>query len=167
MIFNSSLIAILLLVSMARVVEVMLGELNARKMLDEGGREFAPRQRLPIFAVYALWLGALAFLTPAHAEPNAPMLAGFALLQGLRWWAIYHLGRHWTARVIAVPLAFKVTTGPYRFLRHPIYLVLMLEIMVLSLAFQQWGAGCFFTGLAALWVRFRMKAESRALQMML
>ncbi|MBI3418675.1 MAG: hypothetical protein HY053_00875 [Proteobacteria bacterium] len=106
-------------------------------------------------------------MTPPNPAPQPFLLGFFALLQITRWWTIAHLGKFWTTRIIAVPLAFRITTGPYRFLRHPIYMVLIFEVMALSLAFRQWGAGCFFTGLTAGWVWLRMRAESRALQMML
>jgi methyltransferase len=168
MTFNLFTLAFIFLTAVMRLGEIVLGEINARRMLkEEGGKEFAPHQRLPIFAVYTVWLAALAVLTPPEEEPNRFFLAVFIGLELTRWWAIKHLGKFWTTRIVIVPLAFKVTTGPYRFLRHPIYAVLVAEIMALSLGFGQVGLGCVFTGLTAWWVHFRMRAESRALQMML
>jgi methyltransferase len=165
--FNIPLLAFIFLTAILRLGEIALGEINARRMLKEGGKEFSPHQRPIIFAVYTLWLGALVFFTQAEAEPNYFFLTIFIALELFRWWAIAHLGKYWTTRIVIVPLAFKVTTGPYRFMRHPIYAVLVSEIMALSLGFGQVGLGCIFTGLTACWVHFRMRAESRALQMML
>jgi methyltransferase len=167
MTFNLITLAAVFLTALMRLGEIALGEINSRKMLNEGGQEFSPHQRYAIFAIYTLWLASLAFFTPPEALPNIFFLTIFAALELFRWWAIAHLGKFWTTRIVIVPLAFKITTGPYRFMRHPIYAVLIAEIMALSLGFGQLGVGCIFTGLTAWWVHFRMRAESRALQMML
>ncbi|HVY12149.1 MAG TPA: isoprenylcysteine carboxylmethyltransferase family protein [Alphaproteobacteria bacterium] len=164
---NPSLLIIIPIVALLRLGEVALGEVNARNMLREGGKEFSSWQRVPIFALYAVWLAALAFFTTPATQPQGFALGLFAALQLLRWWSIAHLGKFWTTRIVIVPLGYKITTGPYRFLHHPIYAVLMGEVMALSLAFDQPAIGCFFTGLTAWWVLIRMRAESRALQMML
>jgi methyltransferase len=150
-----------------RIAEITLGDINAKKLLEMGGREFSPWQRPPIVIAYAVWLGTLLFLTPPTLHPQTPFLILFFMLQAMRWWAIGHLKHYWTTRIIIVPLAWKVTTGPYRVLKHPIYMVLGLEVFALSLAFDQWATACFFGGLTILWIYLRIRAESRALMMML
>lgn len=162
-----ALLVIIALTGLARLGEIALGEKNARILLAENGKEFAPKQRLPIFALYTVWLAALLFLTPASAEISLPFLALFISLQLLRWWGIAHLGKYWTTRIIVVPLSWRIRTGPYRFFSHPIYVALAGEVMALSLAFGAWGVGCFFTGLVALWIFFRIRAENRALSQLL
>jgi len=167
MIINQSLLYIIPAVALARTAEIALGEINARKMLAEGGKEFSPWQRLPIFIAYAAWLAMLAWRTPEHLAPHGFMIGLFFLSQVTRWWAIVHLGGFWTTRIVVVPNASKITSGPYRFVSHPIYGVLIFEVFILSLAFHQLGLGCLFTGITAGWVFLRMRTESRALQMML
>ena len=166
MIINQSLLFILPAVALSRVIEITLGDINARKMLAEGGKEFAPWQRLPIFLAYTLWLAVLVWHT-SPLPPNGFMIGLFFLLQVTRWWAIVHLGKYWTTRIVVVPDAKRITSGPYRFVSHPIYGVLILEVLILSLAFHQFSLGCLFTGITAGWVFLRMRTESRALQMML
>jgi methyltransferase len=145
MILNDKALILIILVALARIVEIGIGEFNARRMLREGGKEYAPWQRPPIFIIYGLWLVSLAVLTPKNAVPHEAMLWVFCLLEVTRWWAIAHLGKYWTTRIIVIPLTFRITTGPYRFMKHPIYIVLLGEVMALSLTFNQWGVGCFFS----------------------
>jgi methyltransferase len=164
---NILLAALILFTAIARIAEIVFGEINARRMLEKGGKEFAKWQRPVIVVIYSLWLGAMLLATPDYQEPRAAFLLIFILMQMLRWWAIAHLKGYWTTRIIIMPLAWKVATGPYRFLKHPVYLVLMTEVVALSLAFDQLAPACFFGGLVMLWLFFRMRAENRALSMML
>jgi methyltransferase len=164
---NHSLLIAVVIVCVLRLAEIILGDINAHRMLRQGGKEFARWQRPVICLIYTVWLAGLLTHTPTHIQPSLFILVLFVALQLTRWWAIAHLGKFWTTRIVIVPLAFKITDGPYRFLRHPIYAVLIAEIMALSLAYQQLGIGCLFTGLTAWWVHVRTRAESRALRMML
>jgi methyltransferase len=164
---NTALLILLPLIGLLRLVEIKLGDKNAAQMLANGGKEFAQYQRWPIFALYTAWLAALLFRTPAQEEISWPFLGLFLVLQFLRGWAIYHLGKYWTTRVIVVPLSTRIRTGPYRFFSHPIYIALAGEVLALSLAFGQWAVGCFFTGLTALWIFYRVRAENRALSQLL
>lgn len=168
MTLNLAALILVIYTGLARLAEIGVGEKNALKMLNEKeGREFSTWQRPPIFLIYALWLAALLWLTPGEQpiEPFALIL--FVLLQALRWWAIAHLKEFWTTRIVIVPLAWKIITGPYRFFRHPIYVALVGEVFALSLVFQQMELAALFGGLTLIWVSVRIRSESRALKMML
>ena len=93
----------------------------------------------------------------------AGVLAGALLAQALRWWAIAALGPRWNVRIVFVPGEAPVTSGPYRFLRHPNYLAVALELFSLPLVGGAWICAALFSALNAglLWVRIR--AEERAL----
>ncbi len=112
MIINSSLLYVIPLVALARAVEIVLGEINARTMLKDGGQEFASWQRLPIFVAYALWLYFIARLTPEYLRPDGFLIGVFFLLEVTRWWAMSHLGKFWTTRIIVIPDATRITSGP-------------------------------------------------------
>ena len=90
-------------------------------------------------------------------------MAGAFLAQGLRWWAVATLGPRWSTRVIVVPGEPPVTTGPYRWLRHPNYLAVVLEMACLPLAWGMWRLALVFSlgNAAILW--FRIRDEERAL----
>ena len=85
-----------------------------------------------IVLLHALWLSGLWFL--GWAQPvSLPWLAVFLVLQLLRVWVLLTLGRRWTTRIIVLPGAPLVANGPYRYVSHPNYLVVVGEIAVLPL----------------------------------
>ena len=98
-------------------------------------------------------------VTMAKAREAAAAL----LAQGLRWWAVTTLGDRWSTRVIVVPRERPVTGGPYRFLRHPNYLAVILEMACLPLAWGMWRLAILFTVGNAVILWFRIREEERAL----
>ena len=152
-----------LLVALQRLAEVGYARRNARRLLAAGGVEHGAGHYPLFVALHAGWLVALFVLVPADAPANWGLLGLYGLLQLGRLWVIASLGRRWTTRVIVVPGAPLVTRGPYRFLRHPNYLVVALEIPVLPLAFGAWHIALAF-GLANLaLLAQRIRVEERAL----
>jgi methyltransferase len=95
-----------------------------------------------------------------------PALGGVVLAQCLRWWCIATLGRQWNTRIVVVPGAGRVTSGPYRRLRHPNYVAVAVEGVCLPLVHTAWVTATIFT-LANAWVmRQRVTAENRALALL-
>ncbi|HET6346370.1 MAG TPA: isoprenylcysteine carboxylmethyltransferase family protein, partial [Myxococcota bacterium] len=92
-----------------------------------------------------------------------PMLAAALAAQGLRYWAIGSLGRRWNVRVIVLPNVPAVTRGPYRFLRHPNYVAVVLEGMAVPLIHGAWWTAVAFTLANALLLRVRIRCEEDAL----
>ena len=85
------------------------------------------------------------------------------LAQGLRWWCITTLGRQWNTRVLIVPGLKRVTAGPYRLFRHPNYMVVVFEGLILPLIHSAWITALVFTLLNALLLRVRLRCEEAAL----
>ena len=83
---------------------------------------------------------------------------------GLRWWCIAVLGRQWSTRIVVVPGLSVVSTGPYRWLRHPNYLAVVVEGFALPLVHSAWVTAAVFTVANAVLLRTRIAAEERALQ---
>ncbi|MFE9172967.1 isoprenylcysteine carboxyl methyltransferase family protein [Streptomyces kebangsaanensis] len=92
-----------------------------------------------------------------------PMLALVALAQALRWWCVTTLGPYWNTRVIVVPGARLVGTGPYRFLRHPNYVAVVVEIAALPLVHSAWLSAAAFTVANAFLLAVRVRCENTAL----
>ncbi len=152
-----------LLVALQRLAEVGYARRNARRLLAAGGVEHGAGHYSLFVALHGAWLVALFVLVPAEAPADWGLLGLYGLLQLGRLWVIASLGGRWTTRVIVVPGAPLVTRGPYRFLRHPNYLVVALEIPVLPLAFGAWQIALGF-GLANLaLLAQRIRIEERAL----
>jgi methyltransferase len=86
-----------------------------------------------------------------------------AICQLFRWWIIKTLGRQWNTRVIIVPGLSRITAGPYRYLKHPNYLVVAVETFVLPLIFGSWRTAVIFSVLNAFMMRVRIRVENDAL----
>jgi methyltransferase len=114
-------------------------------------------------ALHIAWLLAILLTVPSEAGVSVPLLIVFAILQGLRLWVLLSLGRYWTTRVITVPGAPLVRRGPYRFLRHPNYVVVAAEIAVLPLAFRAWAVATVFSALNAALLAWRISLEDQVL----
>lgn len=154
---------IVLLVALQRVVELAVARRNTTRLLAEGGQEHG-KTHYPLFVLlHAAWLLALFFLVPKHVAPNPALLALFVLLQACRIWVVVTLGRYWTTRVITLEGAPLVRHGPYRWLRHPNYLVVILELAVLPLAFDAWEIALAFSALNLPLLAWRIRVEASAL----
>jgi methyltransferase len=160
----SVLHGILLLVAAQRGAELMLAARNARRLREVGAVEIDGRI-YPLFLVlHGGWLVAIATTIPAETAPFWPLVGVFALLQLGRAWVIATLGRRWTTRIILLPDAEPVTSGPYRWCRHPNYLVVAGEIAVLPLAFGAAPIAVIFSLLNAALLARRVQIETAALQ---
>ena len=155
-------IAILAFVTFQRLAELVLARQNTRALLAAGAREYAPGHYRLIVAVHAGWLAALFWLAPGQPI-HWPFLALFVALQLGRVWVIRTLGPRWTTRIIVLPGAPLVTGGPFRFVSHPNYLVVIGEIAVLPLVFGLWEVAALFSVLNAIVLTIRVQAENRAL----
>ena len=155
--------AILGFVLLQRLAELWYARRNTERLLDEGATEHGGEHYPLIVLLHAGWLAALVFATPEDAAVSMPWLAVFGLLQLLRLWVLATLGRFWTTRVISGPRLPLVRGGPYRFLRHPNYVVVAGEIAVVPMIFGLWPVAVVFS-LANLWLmRLRIQVEDRAL----
>ena len=155
-------IVILGLVTLERIAELWLARSNTQRLLAQGAREHAPGHYPPIVAVHAAWLASLWWL--ALARPiDGFWLALFVLIEFARLWVLATLGPRWTTRIIVLPDAPLVRRGPYRFVNHPNYVVVVAEIAVLPLVFGLWEISLLFSVLNAVLLTLRIRAENRAL----
>lgn len=160
---QSPLAWILGLVALQRLAELSLAAVNTRRLLARGAREVG-RRHYPLFVLlHASWLIAIAMVVPIDAQPNWLLVAVFIALQLTRVWVIATLGPYWTTRIITLDGAPLVRRGPYRFVRHPNYWVVVGEIAVLPLAFGAWPIALIWSLLNAALLRHRIGMESQAL----
>ena len=155
-------VAILGFVTLQRLVELRLADRNSSRLLADGAVEFGRAHYPFIIALHMLWLAALWWWAPGRAI-DIPLLVLFALLQLGRVWVISTLGERWTTRIIVKPGATLVRKGPYRFLNHPNYLIVTLEIAVLPLVFGLWRIALLFSLFNAAILAIRIGEENRAL----
>ncbi|MDZ4737498.1 MAG: isoprenylcysteine carboxylmethyltransferase family protein [Rhodospirillaceae bacterium] len=146
-----------------RLAELAYARRNERRLLATGGVEVGRGHYPLIVALHVAWIAAMTAFIPLDTPLRLPWLVAFIVLQALRLWTIASLGRFWTTRVITLPGAALVRRGPYRFLRHPNYLIVAAEIAVLPLAFGAWHLAAIFTIANAALLWWRVRIENAAL----
>lgn len=155
-------------VAAERVAELVVSDRHARWAFASGGVEYG-RRHYPVMAVVhsallvscvaEVWLADRPFLPWL----GWPMLALVVSTQALRWWCVATLGRQWNTRVIVVPGLPLATRGPYRWLRHPNYLAVTIEVAALPLVHTAWVTAVVFTLANAALLSVRIPVEERAL----
>ena len=156
-------LTILSLVVIQRLAELFIAQRNTKRLLDNGGVEVSSGHYPLIVAFHAIWLGGLWYFVWGH-EVLWPWAFAYLVLQAARGWIIAALGSRWTTRIIIVPGETLNTTGPYKYFRHPNYMIVAAEIFILPMVFGLWFyalvTGCI--NLAILY--WRIREEEAALK---
>jgi methyltransferase len=150
-------------VTAERVAELFLAGRNTNRLLKRGAREVASSHYPLIVALHAVWLGGL-WLLAWNRPIEVGWLVPFAAVQILRSWVLTALGERWTTRIVILPGAPLVKAGPYRFLNHPNYAVVVAEIGLLPLVFGLPWFALLFSILNGLVLSIRVTAENAALR---
>jgi methyltransferase len=155
-------VALLALVTAQRLAELAIAKRNTAALLARGAVEHGAAHYPVIVLLHVAWLIGL-WLFAAGLEPSLPLAALYLALQAFRVWTLASIGARWTTRIIVLPGETLVAKGPYRFMRHPNYAVVVAELLVLPLVFGLNVYALVFSlmNLGALAVR--IPAEERAL----
>jgi methyltransferase len=152
---------LLIYVTLQRLVELAIARRNTRKLLDRGAYEAGGAHYPVMVALHATWLVSLWYFGWKH-ELVPVYVVLFVVLQAGRFWVLRTLGQRWTTRIIMTPWAPPVSSGPFRFVRHPNYLVVAFELPSVSLALGLvWHAAVFGT-LNLLMLAWRIRSENAA-----
>lgn len=145
-----------------RLVELLIAQHNRRRLLAAGGVEFGAAHYPLMVILHVAWLAGL-WLFGRDRPVDLDWLSLFVLLQAGRIWVIASLGRRWTTRVIVLPGRAPLAGGPYRYIKHPNYLIVALEIAVVPLALGLPLFALAFTIANAATLALRLRVENRAL----
>jgi methyltransferase len=160
-------VLLIVAVSMERLGELGVSQRNLAWARARGGREHGFGHYPFMVALHiGLLVACLVEATHRSFVPALgwPMLAVVVLAQGLRWWCITILGPRWNTRIIVVPGLPLVGRGPYRWLRHPNYVAVVLEGIALPLVHTAWVTAVIFTvvNTGLLWVRISSENAAMA-----
>ena len=159
-------VALVLVVAAERVVELVVSRRNLAWARAHGGREYGfGHYPFMVFLHTGLLVACLveAGHRPFIPALGWPMFALVLLAQALRWWCITVLGPRWNTRIVVVPGLPLVDRGPYRWMRHPNYVAVVLEGIALPLVHTAWITALVFTVVNAVLLRVRISAENLAL----
>ena len=155
------------LVAVQRLFELVIARRNERRARARGAVERGRGHYPLIVALHTLWLVST-LVEGILRGPDPPAfwpvpLALFLLVQPLRYWALFSLGGRWNTKVLIVPGEKPVRRGPYKYLDHPNYVVVVVEILTFPLIFGAWVTALVFTILNAAILSVRIREENRAL----
>jgi methyltransferase len=156
-------LVILGLVTLSRILELPIAMRNTARLKAAGGYEVASGHYPLIVALHVAWLASLWALA-AQRPISLPLLILFGLVELGRIWVLQTLGPRWTTRIIIVPGETLVARGPYKYLNHPNYAVVVAEIALLPLVFGLWQIALIFSALNAAILTVRIREENRALR---
>jgi methyltransferase len=164
---------LLLVIAVQRISELRLAKRNLDRALRAGGRLVAEPHYWMFFVLHTGWLLAWpleAWWRGGDAGPQLGewwwlFLLGFVAAEGLRYWAIASLGTRWNTRIVVLDGAPLIRRGPYRWLAHPNYVAVALELAAVPLVFGAWITALVCTVLnAALLLGLRIPAEMAAVR---
>lgn len=150
-----------------RILELGIAKRNEQWIRSQGAIEYGKEHYKYMVCLHITFL--ISFLLEVvllerTLSPFWPViLILFLLTQSLRIWAIQSLGRFWNTKVLILPDASIVKSGPYKFLRHPNYTIVVLEILLIPLMFNAYFTATVFTLLNAWMLSVRIPLEERAL----
>ncbi len=161
-------LAFLSILALERVVELVISTSNAAWSFAQGGVEFGARHFPYMKALHTGFLIACALEVVLLDRPFLtalafPMFGLVICAELLRYWVIFTLGRRWNVRVIVVPGLPAVTSGPFRFMRHPNYLAVVIEGFAVPLVHTAWWTAIVFSLLNAWMLSVRIRCEEGAL----
>lgn len=164
---TAALVLFLAVLAAQRAGELVLSARNARRLLARGAREHAAGHFPLLVLVHVLFPILLVIdVLGLGARPGPAWPAWLALwfgAQALRCAAVRALGGRWTVRIFVLPGAPLVRDGPYRFLRHPNYVAVVLELVAAPMMFGAWRTALVVGAINLLALRVRIAEEERAL----
>lgn len=152
-----------LLILIQRGAEEVHSVRNTRALLARGAREEGASYYPVIAVAHLSWIASLFFLIPPDAHVFWPLIGLYAVLQAARYWVIATLGPYWTHRIITLDEAPIVSSGAYRFFRHPNYIITVAETLLLPLAFSAVALALIMTAIWVAVLSYKIRLEDAAL----
>jgi methyltransferase len=165
---ETAFVALLVAVGLGRLVEMRLSRRHQRALAERGARRepepgFAAMVALHTGILVASAVEVVALRRPFLPALGVPALVVFTLANALRWWVIATLGPHWNVQVVGSLSLGVVTGGPYRYVRHPNYVAVFVELLALPLVHGAWLTAVVGAALHVLVLRRRLALEEAVL----
>jgi methyltransferase len=155
--------AVALLVLLQRGAEELYSARNTRALLAEGATEQGASYYPVVAVTHLAWIASIFCLIPPEAGISKGLAALYVALQAIRYWVISNLGRYWTHRIITLPGAPIVRTGPHGLIRHPNYAVTIAETFLLPTVFGAWALGLIMMSVWTAVLAYKIELEDQAL----
>jgi methyltransferase len=163
-----SFLIFLLFIILQRAAELGLARRNEKIVKSQGAIEFDKNGYRVIVAMHVVFFISLIsekfFLDRTLNRHWIFFIFVFAGAQILRYWSIRSLGVHWNTKVLVIPDKKLVTRGPYKYIRHPIYIAVIMEIAVIPLIFSCYITATVFSLVNSMLLARRISVEESAIE---
>ncbi|MCY7762205.1 isoprenylcysteine carboxyl methyltransferase family protein [Bacillus spizizenii] len=151
-----------------RAAEMAVARQNEQKVKKQGAIEFGESHYPYIISMHILFfLSLIAEVLLMNKQPSSwwiGIAAAILIVQAVRYWALCSLGAYWNTKILVVPGAELVKKGPYKWMKHPNYTVVILEILLIPLLYQAYVTMCLFSIVNAVLLTVRIRTEDKALE---
>ncbi|WP_417623104.1 isoprenylcysteine carboxyl methyltransferase family protein [Parasphingorhabdus sp.] len=154
---------LLLYLVVQRLGELVHANRNTKRLLGQGGKEHGADHYHYFIFLHSSWIAIIALLVNPQYDILPVLLALFIGTQLLRVWTLASIGRWWTTRIISAPHFDRVRRGPYKYISHPNYLVVVLEIAIVPLMLGLPWVALVYSVLNAVLLRHRISVENEVL----
>ena len=153
-------------VILLRIGELVLSKRNEKWLIQNGAVEYGQKHYLFIVALHGLFISSVIFEYFRQQDPefSIVLIIFYLLLLALKFWIILSLGKFWNTKIYHIPNIPLIKEGPYKFLKHPNYLIVIAEIAVIPMIFHLYFTAITFTLLNAIMLFVRIKEENKAVQ---
>jgi methyltransferase len=149
-----------------RIGELLLSKSNEKWLLQNGAVEYGKKHYPFIVALHVLFL--ISMLVEYYIKQPSSyslfLLIFYFLLVAFKVWVLLSLGKFWNTKIYRVANISLVKKGPYKYFKHPNYIIVILEIAVIPLIFHLYCTAIIFTLLNAIMLFVRIKEEDKALK---
>jgi methyltransferase len=152
-------------VILLRIGELIISRKNEIWLLKNGAVEYGKKHYPFIVALHVLFILSVfvEYIVRSGQEYNLFLMIFYFLLIAFKGWVVFSLGKYWNTKIYRIPNVSLIKKGPYRYLKHPNYLVVVFEIAVIPLIFNLYYTAVAFTLLNAIMLTVRIKEENRIL----
>lgn len=148
-----------------RIVELIIARSNEKWMRAQGALEYGQAHYPFIVALHSLFFVSLiveySLSDKQHLYPI--LILVYMLVVTLKFWVIGSLGKYWNTKILRIPNAVLVKKGLYKYIKHPNYVLVVVELLLIPLCFQLYVTAIVFGLLNALMLRVRIREENRVL----
>ena len=145
-----------------RIVELLISRRNTTRLIKEGAKEFFPFHYKFLVLFHITFIIYFMIKSFDNIDLNYRYIFLFIFIQLVRFKIIFDLGKYWTTRIIVVEKKKLIKTGLYRFFRHPNYIVVFFEIILICIIFNDYEALLYFSLINTILIFIRIYYEERA-----
>ena len=153
---------LIIYIILARLIELIISKRNTKKLLEQGAKEYYSFHYRFIVIFHVLFILYFLIKSLFINYINIELLIIFLFLQILRYKILFDLGKYWTTRIIVLKNMPLINKGIYKYLKHPNYLVVFMEVFLICLIFFDYQALLFFSAINLILIFIRIRYENRA-----